>query len=546
MKTILSFGFVLFILSCNTPSSQYWQPYDESEELAQNTDHEIPRMRYKLIQSKFLDKDAMWAPFEKELRGFDITYEALKPLIIEQSIPTLQQHIASGTLSYERLVKFYLYRIRLLESNPKTTLHAVLALNPNIIKEAKQKDRQTPEDMHPIYGMPILLKDNINTANMPTTAGAAILENHIPDEDAFVVKQLKDKGALILGKVNLSEWAYYFCDGCPVGYSAVGGQTLNPYGRRIFETGGSSSGSAVAVAANYAVAALGSETSGSILSPSSQNAIVGLKPTIGLVSRTGIVPISSTLDTSGPMTKSIVDNAILLDAIAAPDAQDAITKRVPRIMSLTDSYVEPSLSGVRLGAMTNILAADSLYRKAVEDLRAAGAEVIEFTPEKTALTGFSSILNGDMKRDIPMYFKNSSTADFATIDVTTIIEYNKRDSVLYMPYSQERLDGVISDSITEAGLEKTISQLNAAASGFFETPINKYQLDAILSKNNYYAGHAAIAFYPCLTVPMGYSAEGEPANLTFMAPSFSEEKLLMLGAAYENISNHRKSPKGYQ
>jgi amidase len=546
MKTILSFGCILFILSCNNPSSQYWQPYDESEELAQNADHEIPRMRYKLVQSKFLDKDAMWAPFEKELNGFDITYEALKPLIIEQNIPALQQHIVSGKLSYERLVKFYLYRIRLLESNPKTTLHAVLALNPNIIKEAQQKDNQNPDNMHPIYGMPILLKDNINTANMPTTAGAAILENHVPDEDAFVVKQLKDKGALILGKVNLSEWAYYFCGGCPVGYSAVGGQTLNPYGRRIFETGGSSSGSAVAVAANYAVAALGSETSGSILSPSSQNAIVGLKPTIGLVSRTGIVPISSTLDTSGPMTKSIADNAILLDAIAAPDAQDAITKRVPRIMPLIDSYVEPSLSGVRLGAMTNILAVDSLYHKAVEDLRAAGAEVIEFTPKKTALTGFSSILNGDMKRDIPMYFKNTSTAYFATIDVPAIINYNKRDSVLYMPYSQKRLDGVVSDSITEADLEITISKLNAAASGFFEDPFSEFQLDAILSKNNYYAAHAAIAFYPCLTVPMGYTDEGEPANLTFIAPSFSEKKLLMLGAAYENISNHRKSPKGYQ
>ncbi|MBL18942.1 MAG: amidase [Flavobacteriaceae bacterium] len=545
MKTILSFVFILLILSCNTPSSQYWQPYDESKELAQNASHEIPRMRYKLIQSKFLDKDAMWAPFEKELRGFDTTYEALKPLIIEQNIPTLQQYIANGTLSYELLVKFYLYRIRLLESNPKTTLHAVLALNPNIIKEAQQKDRQTPQDMHPIHGMPILLKDNINTAAMPTTAGAAILENHVPDKDAFVVKQLKDKGALILGKVNLSEWAYYFCAGCPVGYSAVGGQTLNPYGRRIFETGGSSSGSAVAVAANYAVAALGSETSGSILSPSSQNAVVGLKPTIGLVSRTGIVPISSTLDTSGPMTKNIADNAILLDAIAAPDEQDAITKRVPRIMSLTVSYVEPSLSGARLGAMTNILAVDSLYRNAVEDLRAAGAEVIEFSPEKISLSGFSSILNGDMKRDIPMYFKNTSTAEFATIDVTKIIDYNKQDSVLYMPYAQERLDGVVSDSITATGLEETITKLNAAASGFFETPIQKYQLDAILSKNNYYAGHAAIAFYPCLTVPMGYTHEGEPANLTFIAPSFSENKLLMLGAAYETISNHRKSPKGY-
>nr|CCF99709.1 glutamyl-tRNA(Gln) amidotransferase subunit A [uncultured Flavobacteriia bacterium] len=503
-------------------------------------------MRYKLIQSTFLDKDAMWAPFEKELRGFDTTYDELKPLIIEQDIPTLQQHIASGTLSYERLVKFYLYRIRLLESNPKTTLHAIQALNPNIINEAKQKDRQAAEDMHPIYGMPILLKDNINTANMPTTAGAAILENHFPDEDAFVVKQLKNKGALILGKVNLSEWAYYFCEGCPVGYSAIGGQTLNPYGRRIFETGGSSSGSAVAVAANYAAAALGSETSGSILSPSSQNAVVGLKPTIGFVSRTGIVPISSTLDTSGPMTKSIADTAILLDAIAAPDPQDKITLRVPRLTAILDSYVEPSLSGMRIGAMTNILAADSLYRNAVEDLRAAGAEVIEFTPKKITLSGFTSILNGDMKRDIPAYFKNASTADFATIDVTAIIDFNKQDSLLYMPYSQKRLDGVIADSITEEGLETTISELNTAALGFFQDPIAKYELDAIISKNNYYAGHAAIAFYPCLTVPMGYADDGEPANLTFMAPSFSEVQLLSLGAAYERISNHRKSPEGYQ
>jgi amidase len=393
--------------------------------------------------------------------------------------------------------------------------------------------------------MPILLKDNINTANMPTTAGAAILENHVPDEDAFVVKQLKDKGALILGKVNLSEWAYYFCSGCPVGYSAVGGQTLNPYGRRIFETGGSSSGSAVAVAANYAVAALGSETSGSILSPSSQNAVVGLKPTIGFVSRTGIVPISSTLDTSGPMTKSIADTAILLDAIAGPDPQDKITLQAPRLTAVLDSYVKPSLSGIRLGAMTNILTTDSLYRNAVKDLRAAGAEIIEFTPKKIALTGFASILNGDMKRDIPAYFKNASTADFATIDVAAIIDFNKQDSLLYMPYSQKRLDGVVADSITSEELETTISELNTAALGFFQDPITKYQLDAILSKNNYYAGHAAIAFYPCLTVPMGYADDGEPANLTFMAPSFSESKLLKLGAAYERISNHRKSPEGY-
>ena len=153
-----------------------------------------------------------------------------------------------------------------------------------------------------MYGMPVLIKDNINTSGMPTTAGAiALLENE-NTEDAFIIKKLKEAGALILGKSNLSEWAYYFCGTCPVGYSATGGQTLNPYGRAIFESGGSSSGSGASVAANYAVAAVGTETSGSITSPSSQNSVVGLKPTIGLLSRTGIVPISTTLDTPGPMT----------------------------------------------------------------------------------------------------------------------------------------------------------------------------------------------------------------------------------------------------
>ena len=158
--------------------------------------------------------------------------------------------------------------------------------------------------------------------DMATTAGAVALKDNTTD-DAFMVNQLKSKGALILGKANLSEWAYFFCGDCPSGYSAVGGQTLNPYGRRIFDTGGSSSGSAVSVAANFCAAAIGSETAGSILSPASQNSVVGLKPTIGLVSRSGIVPISSTLDTAGPITKTVRDNAIVLDAIYGYDKSDS-------------------------------------------------------------------------------------------------------------------------------------------------------------------------------------------------------------------------------
>jgi len=543
-KTALIF-WLLVLVSCVQSPKQYWQPYDETEEISQSVSHENSRMRYKLIQSKFLDKNALWAPFERELDRFgENKYEALKPLILEQNIPTIKGFIEAGELSYEELVTFYLYRIRLFESNPETTLHAIVALNPKVIKEARAKDKNKATAAHPIYGMPILLKDNINTSNMPTTGGAAILEHHIPEHDAFVVEQLKANGALILGKVNLSEWAYYFCDGCPLGYSAVGGQTLNPYGRKVFESGGSSAGSGVAVAANYAVAALGSETAGSILSPSSKNAVIGLKPTVGVVSRTGIIPISSTLDTSGPMTKNVIDNAILLDAMAVKDEKDSITLEAPRAVDFLSATTKASLKGVRLGAIASLMTSDSLYRLAVDAMKMAGAEIIEITPPDVSLSGFSSVLNGDMKRDLPHYFTFTSSPEYATLDTQQVIAFNSKDSTVYMPYGQARLDGVVADTISTIQLKQTIQKLHKDTTQFFATPMQKHALDAVLSKNNYHAAYAAIAFYPCITVPMGYSS-GEPASVTIIAPSYEEEKLLNIAAAYEQSTKHRKLPKGY-
>ena len=215
MRYIISFLSIIFFVACKNAPSVYWKPYDETAELHANQTHENPRMQFRLIQSKLLDKNEIWAPFETALNRFgNDTYQALKPLIIEQDIPTLQAQIKRGLLTYEQLVLFYLYRIRKFESNPNATLHAILALNPKVIEQAIEKDRQQQKNQHPIYGMPILLKDNINTQEMPTTAGAAYLQDHTTEKDAFVVSQLKAKGALILGKVNLSEWAYYFCDGC--------------------------------------------------------------------------------------------------------------------------------------------------------------------------------------------------------------------------------------------------------------------------------------------------------------------------------------------
>ena len=548
MRYIISFLSIIFFVACKNAPSVYWKPYDETAELHANQTHENPRMQFRLIQSKLLDKNEIWAPIETALNRFgNDTYQALKPLIIEQDIPTLQAQIQRGLLTYEQLVLFYLYRIRKFESNPNTTLHAILALNPKVIEQAMEKDRQQQKNQHPIYGMPILLKDNINTQEMPTTAGAAYLQDHTTDKDAFVVSQLKAKGALILGKVNLSEWAYYFCDGCPLGYSAVGGQTLNPYGRRLFETGGSSSGSGVAVAANYAVAAVGSETSGSILSPSGHNSVVGCKPTIGLISRTGIVPISSTLDTAGPMTKTVVDNAILIDAMKGKDIADPITSKGP------DSQVDyilasqnRSFRGFRLGAIKSLVDADSLYRKAINTLRINGAEVIEYDPPNAELTGFLSLLNAEMKTALPNYFNSQANSTLFGNDVQSIIDFNKQDSILRMPYGQTRLEGVVAEELTDDELQSLVNRLNYAATSFFNTPIETHNLDAILSLNNYHAAYAAAAFYPCLTVPMGYTLQGEPKNLTFIAPSFQEQKLYSLGAAFESLTRYRELPKGYE
>jgi len=548
MRFITSFLSIISFVSCTNSPMVYWEPYDETAELQVNQTHQNSRMQFQLIQSKLLDKNQLWNPFETALNNFgEDTYQALKPLIIEQDIPTLQAHIKSESFSYEQLVLFYLYRIRKFESNPNTTLHAILALNPMVIEQAKARDRQRQTQQHPIYGMPILLKDNINTREMPTTAGAAFLKDHIPESDAFLVSQLLAKGALILGKVNLSEWAYYFCDGCPLGYSAVGGQTLNPYGRRIFETGGSSSGSAVAVAANYAVAAVGSETSGSILSPSSQNAVVGCKPTIGLVSRTGIVPISRTLDTAGPITRSVVDNAILLDAMEGEDIADAKTSQGSDAQA--DYYLASqnrSFTGFRLGAIKSLVAADSLYRKAINTLRSHGAEVIIYEPPNIEFVGFLSLLNAEMKTDLPNYFNSQANPTFFDNDVQSVMNYNQQDSLLRMPYGQARLEGVFAEDIADNELQTLVDRLHKAATSFYKTPMDIHNLDAVLTINNYYAAYAAAAFYPCFTIPMGYSEQGEPKNLTFITPSFQEQKLYSLGAAYESLTRHRRLPKGYE
>ena len=535
---IVKIIILLLFIGCNNKNLE-WEVYDESSELISNKDHSINRMQFKLIQSKYNDKNKWFKNLNTYLIDFsEKDYLELKPLIIEKDIPSIQKNILSGKLTYEKLTLFYLYRIKKIEFNKVSYLNSIISINQNIILEAKEKDKKKPSSIYSLYGIPILLKDNINFDGLPTTAGSALLKDNV-SEDSFVVKKLKESGALVLGKTNLSEWAYYFCVGCPLGYSAIGGQTLNPYGRKIFESGGSSSGSGVAISANLSSVALGSETSGSILSPSSLNSIVGLKPTIGLVSRTGIVPISSTLDTSGPMTKNVIDNVIVFNSIMGFDNNDSYSKEKIdiNIKQITNS----SLNGVRLGVFKELLN-EPLYKKAIAEIQEAGGTIIEFEPPKINFSGFRKILDVDMKKELPEYLLKYSKQNLDVKNISDIMNFNLKDSLKRSPYGQGIFEGIVSDNTSEENFKTLKIRLKKEGQRYFDESLRKYSLDAILSINNYHAAYAAAAYYPCLTVPMGYRESGVPTNLTFIGPSFSENKLYQLGFAYEKQTKNRIPP----
>lgn len=558
MKKLLLLLALVMLGACKTDQDVkkkdeviLWTPYNDSLEVAGNADHSNSRMRYKLIQSKVLDKNEVFRPLYDEVSKMtESEYQKLLPMILEQDIFVIRNHIKEGRLTYENLVLFYLYRIYKYELNNSTTLNTVIVLNKEVLKQARELDEQNEmgvatQMQHPIYGMPILLKDNINAMGMKTTAGSIALKDN-KTEDSFIVQQLKKNGALILGKVNLSEWAYFLCSGCPVGYSAYGGQTLNPYGRRIFETGGSSSGSGTAVAVNYAVAAVGTETSGSILSPSSQNSVVGLKPTIGLLSRSGIVPISSTLDTPGPMTKNVKDNAILLSAMLGYDEFDnaSLKENYPGILS-AGLHPEP-FNEIRLGAIKELIESDSIYRNTIKSFQEQGATIIEIVPPEVRMEGFLSILNIDMRNDLPVYLKQNTDTNFVKISsIEDAVTFNNADSLIRIPYGQALFNGILSDTTTAAELNEIKSKLERNGRAFFNTAMDKYKLDAVLSINNYHAGYAAVAKYPALTIPMGYKLSGEPISLTFIGKQFSEAKLLRIGKAYEEKFPNRVMPEDY-
>jgi amidase len=489
----------------------------------------------------------------------------------EKTISELQEGMKSGQYTARQLVEKYLARIEELDRKGPA-LHAVLETNPEAlaIADALDAERKAKGVRGPLHGIPILLKDNIATGDrMETTAGSQALLGGKPPRDSFVAAQLRAAGAILLGKTNLSEWANFRSTHSSSGWSARGGQCRNPYALDRTPSG-SSSGSGAATAANFAAASIGSETDGSILSPSSASSLVGLKPTVGLVSRAGIIPISHSQDTAGPMARTVADVAILLGAISGVDERDEATA-ASRGKAATDytKFLDPhGLKGARIGVARKKLfgyspAADQVTEAALVVLKEQGAILVD--PADIETEGQM----GDNELLVLLYeFKAGLNRYLAELGpgapvhtLADLIEWNRKHREAEMPwFGQEILlqaekKGPLTSAEYRQALEKNHELARAKG---IDATLAKHKLDAIVAPtqgpawlidlvNGDSGGGSstttpAVAGYPSLTVPAGY-AGGLPIGITFMGAAWSEGKLLRFGYAFEQATKVRRPPR---
>ena len=539
-----------------TPAHGQSTDYDETADLGTLAGLPNTRMHYQRLSSPLRPKTAVWAGLENEIDALlsdSKDYARLEALVHEKSASELQALVAQGAVSYEQITRYFIARIYTIETDDAGYLNAVISLNPSAIEAAKLADRKRSEGkivaQDSLFGLPILLKDNIGFESLPTTAGAAALAENFA-ADAFVTQRLKANGVVILGKSNLSEWAYFFCTGCPSGYSALGGQTLNPYGRLKFTTGGSSAGSGAAIAGGFAIAAVGSETSGSILSPSSANSLVGLKPTTGSLSRSGVVPISSTLDTTGPMARTVRDAVALFNAMTGYDQADTAMPRLTEDLTLL--VRDADLSGLRLGFPV-ALAREPLIVAVVAKLEAAGAIIVpvEFSPPD--LEEEVQFMGAEMVRDLASYLQQYASPDVVIESLSDLQAFNLAASDERAPYGQALVDQMVGfetffKSDAQAG-EGEIARLKhhvvSEVGGYLDTLFSFHNLDALVRINNSGASAGAFANYPALTIPAGYRETGQPVGVTFYTPSFHEQRLIDIGVKLEERYAVRRPPADY-
>ncbi len=506
------------------------------------------------VQSR-ASRDAKPTPGEKAFR------------LEEATIPELQKRMKSGELSAESITRLYLDRIK--ELNPR--LKAILEVNPDALAIARNLDRERKEKgpRGPLHGVPIVLKDNLDTHDkMTTTAGSLALEGSVPVRDAFVVRRLRDAGAVILAKANLSEWANFRSDNSSSGWSGRGGQCRNPYALDRNPCG-SSSGSAVSVSANLCAVAVGTETNGSIVCPSNANGVVGIKPTVGLVSRSGIIPISHTQDTAGPMARTVTDAAILLGPMAGLDSLDPVTAdSSSHLQSDYAQFLDPTgLKGARIGVGRDFFGfhpeVDRLMEESLAAMKQHGAILVDpiEIPERRAVNGPSfQVLLYEFKADLNAYLaKLGPQARVRTLE--EIIRFNDKNRNREMPYfgqdvfikaqqkgpltTKEYLDSL--EKCRTLSREKGIDQV-----------MNDKKLDAIVAPtggpawlidlvngDSFGGGSsspAAVAGYPNISVPMG-NVRGLPVGISFFGRAWSEPVLIKLAYSFEQATRARRAPQ---
>jgi len=453
-------------------------------------------------------------------------------------------------------------------------LHAVVALNPHALADARELDaeRTNGHPRGPLHGVPILIKDNIESADgTATTAGSLALKDNVTGRDAPLVKRLTDAGAVILGKTNLSEWANFRSTHSSSGWSAVGGQTLNPYDVRRSPCG-SSAGSAAAVAAGFAPAAIGTETDGSITCPAAVNGLVGLKPTVGLVSRTHIVPISVSQDTAGPITLTVRDAALLLGVIAGSDPADPATREADAHKIDYAAHLDAgSLKGARIGVMRFSAGfhpqTDAVFEAALASLRAAGAILVEIKDDpggKLLDDAEQTVLNTEFKAGVNAYLASTAPARVQTRTLADLIAFDRAHAAEEMPFfgqeifeAAEKTKGLADPDYLKAlatgrrlagaeGIDRMLEK-NGVIALVAPTLAPAWVIDEVLGDHAVSgdAGQlAAVAGYPHLTVPMG-EVSGLPVGLSFIGSAWSEARLLSLGYAFEQATHSRRPPPGF-
>ena len=488
----------------------------------------------------------------------------------EATVADLQAGMRSGRYTARTLCEYYLGRIEDLDGRGPA-LHSVIEVNPDAPRIAQELDaeRKAKGPRGPLHGIPVLVKDNVATADrMATTAGSLALLGAKPPVDAFVVQRLRAAGAVLLGKANLSEWANFRSSNSSSGWSARGGQCRNPYALDRSPCG-SSSGTAAGIAANFAAVGVGTETDGSIVCPSSACSLVGIKPTLGLVSRSGIVPIAHSQDTAGPMARTVSDAAILLGALAGADARDAATAAAPPSVPDYTRFLDPKgLEGARIGvARTKLfgyhLATDAVVNRALELMRHAGAVIVD--PADIPHLGEYddaelTVLLYEFKADLNRYLAEFAPGA-AVKTLQDVIDFNERNRDREMPYFGQDLfvkaqeKGPLTDQAYRDALDKC-GKLGGEEG--LKAVLQQHKLDAVVAPtgnpawpidfidgDHFLGGSstpAAVAGFPHVTVPAGYVL-GLPVGLSFIGAPWSEGTLVKLAYAYEQASALRRPPR---